>query len=175
MKALKTLVLLVVGLGAVAWLGGWLLPGRWEVSRTVLVAAPPAAVHARIADLRAWESWSPFEAQDPQMVFEYGEITAGVDARRDWTSAVLGDGWMQITAADPARGVWYDMGFRGHRPFKGVLLLEAAPEGTRVTWTAAGDADDRRLFRWTGPLMDRVLGPAFEQGLAALKAVAEAP
>lgn len=173
MKTLKTTVLLVAGLALFAWLGGWLLPGRWEVSRSVVVAAPPAAVHARVADLRAWPTWSPFERQHPDMVVTHGGVTRGVDARRDWISPSFGDGWMVITAADPARGVWYDTGFTGAQPYKGVLQYESVPAGTRVTWTLAGDTGERALFRWTAPVMDRVFGPTLEQGLARLKVVAE--
>jgi hypothetical protein len=160
-------LLLLAGLAALVT---WRLPDRWEVTRSAVLAAPPEAVHAALADLRAWEAWSPLQAGHPDMLLRYGPAADGVVPRADWTSASLGDGWVQITAADPGRGVWYDMGFAGRQPFKGVLLHEPLPGGTRVTWTVAGDVGLRHLFRWTLPLMERVFDPLLEQGLERLAA-----
>ena len=45
--------------------------------------------------------------------------------------------------------------------------------GVQVTWDMKGDAGFNLLDRFFGLLMDAVVGPMFDEGLARLKLVAE--
>ncbi len=164
----KLFAILVVLVGVLA-IAGLFLDPAWEVSRSVVIEAPADAIHPWIADLRRWPAWSPFEAEDPDMVSVHTGAERGVGARRDWTSEIVGNGWMEITAADPARGVWFDLQMQDMPAFKGIFQYEPADGGTRVSWTDRGDMGGNVIFRWFGIAMDTMLGPKFEQGLATLK------
>ena len=46
---------------------------------------------------------------------------------------------------------------------------------TRVTWTNNGDVGGNPVKHYLAVMMDRMVGPDFEAGLANLKALAEKP
>ncbi len=56
---------------------------------------------------------------------------------------------------------------------RGQLLLAPDGNGTRVTWTNEGDMGGNPVNRYFGLMMDRLVGPDFEAGLANLKGLAE--
>lgn len=71
-------------------------------SRSIHVAAPPAAVRALVDDLRAWQRWSPWEGLDPQLERTYNGPERGVGARYAWRgNKKAGTGSMEVTAATP--------------------------------------------------------------------------
>ena len=57
----------------------------------------------------------------------------------------------------------------------GTFRFEPQGAGTRVTWTSTGDVGGNPLKHYVAAMMDRMMGPDFEAGLADLKAVAEKP
>jgi hypothetical protein len=59
---------------------------------------------------------------------------------------------------------------------RGTMALEPSPGGaTRVTMSMEGDLGRSPVNRWFGLFMDRLAGPDFEQGLANLRKLCEAP
>ena len=57
----------------------------------------------------------------------------------------------------------------------GALTLIPSGKGTEVTWTTAGNVGANPINHYFAALMDRMVGPDFEGGLANLKALAEKP
>jgi hypothetical protein len=58
----------------------------------------------------------------------------------------------------------------------GVFVLAPVDGGqVRVTWSDAGSVGGNPVHRWFALFIDRIVGPSFEQGLAKLKRVSEAP
>jgi hypothetical protein len=51
----------------------------FEHTRSLVIAAPPAAVHALVADLHAWTRWSPWEGldADPKRTYSGSEKRVG--------------------------------------------------------------------------------------------------
>jgi hypothetical protein len=82
------------------------------------------------------------------------------------------DGWIEITAADPKRGVRYSIGI-DDRPFAGALTYEQMSSGTQVIWTNYGTVTDNPLQRWMALMMDSMLGSELERGLNNLKRLSE--
>ena len=81
---------------------------------------------------------------------------------------------MQFTRVEPDKRVEYtltlqDFGMRS----TGALALDPAGTRTRVTWTTSGDVGPNPLKHYLALMMDRMVGPDFEAGLANLKALAE--
>ncbi|MCX6400184.1 MAG: SRPBCC family protein [Propionibacteriales bacterium] len=136
------------------------------------IAAPPATVHALVADFHEWIKWSPWEGLDPELKRTYeGE---GVGARYTWAgNKKAGEGAMTFAGIAPGE-IRVDLQFL--KPFKAendiTFALTPAGEGTHVAWTMSGNRN--LAFAVMGKLFfDKAIGKDFEKGLAALKVAAE--
>jgi hypothetical protein len=105
-KVPKWVGIVVGGLFVLFVVIGFLLPSEWQVSRSIVIDAPPERVHPFVGSLAEWPRWSLFDKEDPDM----------------------------------------DVGDLGADPF----------------------------HRWTGTMVEGMLGGMFERGLADLEALAEA-
>jgi carbon monoxide dehydrogenase subunit G len=75
---------------------------------------------------------------------------------------------------DPDKSVEYALMFADfNMRSTGALRLEPAGNATRVTWSNIGDVGGNPLKHYLAIMMDRMVGPDFEAGLANLKALAE--
>jgi uncharacterized protein YndB with AHSA1/START domain len=171
LKLIAALVTTVLLLAAV----GFALPSAFKVERAVQIEAPAAEVYALIASPREWKRWSAWNARDPAMRIEYTGPDSGLGAGWSWQSATEGNGAMEFTAAVPGERLDYvlrfpDMGMES----KGMLRIEPAGSGVRLSWSNEGDMGGNPISRWFGLFMDRLVGPDFEAGLANLKRIAEA-
>ena len=145
----------------------------FEHTRSITVAAPPAAVHALIDDLHAWTKWSPWEGLDANLERKYSGSEKGVGARYGWVGKKSGQGSMAITRAMPDR---IDLDLDFVKPFKAnnkaVFRFEPEGSATRVTWTMSGTRNV--LLALMGKLFfDAMIGRDFDKGLAKLKTIAE--
>ena len=146
----------------------------FEHTRSIVIAAPPAAVHALVDDLHAWTKWSPWEGLDADLNRTYSGSEKGVGARYAWAGKKSGEGSMHVTGATSDR-IDLDLDFL--KPFKANnrVVFHFRPEGnaTRVTWTMSGTRNV--LLAVMGKLFfDGMIGKDFDKGLAKLKVVAEA-
>jgi len=144
---------------------GLLLPGRWEVERSVLFAAPPQAVYGWLDDPRRWDRWAPLG--DVESTFS--GPPRGPGATRSWHHPEMGDGTFRIVAAMPNREVRYRVEVQeGALITEGTLRLEPEGGGTRVTWTEQGDFGPNPLMGYTALGMDRLQGNQMENALQRL-------
>lgn len=149
--------------------------GTYDVSRSTVVDAEPARVHALLENFHSWVAWSPWEGRDPGLTRRYDGPDSGPGARYAWSgNRKAGSGSMEVTGSTPD-AVDIDLAFL--KPFRSTsrVRFELAPEGhaTRVTWRMTGSQNG--LMGVVGRVypMDRLIGPDFEKGLAQLKVVAE--
>jgi uncharacterized protein YndB with AHSA1/START domain len=176
MKWLKRLLIGVLALAALLVGGGLLLSPRYHLERSVIVEAPADTVYGLVADPHQWPTWTVWNRRDPGMKISYFGEPSGAGSGWSWQSATEGDGKMTLTAVTPGQRVAYDLYFPDmDSTSTGEVRFELDGRGTRVTWTLDGDMGANPLYRWMGLLMDRLVGPDFEAGLANLKAVAEKP
>ena len=145
------------------------------VERRQLIAAPPAAIRERIVDFRRWQAWSPWEELDPQLQRSYSGAESGVGAVYEWRgNRKAGQGRMEITE-DADDHVTIDLRFL--KPFKSTstttFSFRAADRGTDTAWTMRGPKTLMTRVMGLFTSMDKMVGPDFEKGLAALKADAE--
>jgi hypothetical protein len=164
-----------VGLATVVVIAvGFLLPRQYEVTRTVAIKAPTAAIHPLVDDLERWPEWTPWAKSDPTIRITYGPVTAGVGAHQSWTGD-SGGGELTLTRSDPDWGIAYDMSFQeGKYPSVSTMTYRAADGGgTEVAWTMTGDTGVNPFGRFFGLMMDPMVGPMFEDGLNRLKLLAE--
>ena len=144
---------------------GLLLPGRWQVERTVLVAAPPEAVFPWLDDPRRWEGWAPLG--DVESTLSGPERGSG--AKRAWNDPEMGDGTFTILATVRDREVQYRVDVQeGTLITQGTLRLAPEGSGTRVTWVEVGDFGPNPLMGYTALGMDRMQGNQMENALQRL-------
>lgn len=156
-----------------------LQPGEFSVTRSAVIAAPPATVFGHINDLRKWQEWSPWAKLDPNATNSFSGPETGVGAKFDWVgNSEVGEGAMTITESKPNESVTFELSFR--KPMEGTsqVVFSLKPEGerTEVTWAMSGE--NNFIGKAMGLVMDidKMCGDQFEQGLANLNTlVAGAP
>jgi len=174
MKVLKILgigiaVILLMFVGV-----SFFLPDTYHVERTISINAEAAQVHRLTSDLQnGWPQWEPWGEADDSIQTTYGDVVAGVGARQFWSSKD-GDGTLTFTLCDAARGIEYDMAFNVDQYIsKGKLIYTATATGTDVTWEMEG-AVSGVTGKYFGYMIDSMVGPMFDKGLANLKTAVEA-
>ena len=172
MKILTIIGAVLVALFVVITAVGYLLPASVAVTRSITVDAPPEAIYPLIANLEeGWPQWSPWN--DPKYQIRYSGPKEGVGATSHWQDN--GDNQLTITKADPRTGAEYDLVMMNESfRMKSSLLCEPRGGGTQVVWKDDIDYSNHIYWRYFGLMVDGALGAQMDQGLANLKAKAEA-
>lgn len=167
--------LAVIGALALLLVGaGFFLPSGFTVQRSVEINAPPKKIYDLIVEPRRWKDWSVWTRRDPDMRITYSGPPFGMGAKWAWVSKSEGTGNMEFTRVEPDKAVEYSLSFPEYNMRSaGALRLEPSGSATRVTWTNSGDVGGNPLKHYLAAMMDRMVGPDFEGGLANLKALAE--
>ena len=145
-------------------------------SRATVISAPIATVQALIADLHAWERWSPWQEIDPNMTQTYSGAETGVGQQMDWEGDKnAGSGRMTLVGDEPER---VDIDIEFIKPFKAknrsTFELAEIDGATHVTWNMTGKQGIFMKALFAVMRMEKSIGADFERGLAKLKSVAEA-
>ncbi|HEX4823815.1 MAG TPA: SRPBCC family protein [Candidatus Polarisedimenticolaceae bacterium] len=176
MSILKKLVLALVILVVVLAGVGMLLPRMVHVERQVTIGAPQATVYALIDGFRPFPKWSPWQHKDPNMKVTLEGPEFGVGAKQSWTGdpKTVGTGTQEVVEAKAPELVVWKLVFQGYPPAEARMTLsQAAAGGTQVVWGMDNDMGAGPVGRYFGLMMDKMIGPDFDQGLANLKSVAE--
>ena len=165
------LVLLVL----VVVLAGFAVPAGYKVQRSIVIAAPAQRIYPLIATPRRWKEWSMWNRRDPAMAMTFFGPDVGVGAGWSWNSKSEGQGRMRLVTADPTHGLDYELFFPAYNMTStGQIILEPQDNGgTKVTWTNVGHMGWNPLTHYMAAMMNRMVGPDFEAGLANLKTIAE--
>ena len=143
-------------------------------TRTTVINAPAATIHALVNDFHEWTKWSPWEGLDPDLKRTYTGPEAGVGSEYAWKgNNKTGCGSMAITASTPEQ-IALDLEFL--KPFKAsnkvTFTFTAASGGTKVAWGMSGKRNV--AFAVLGALFfDKAIAKDYDKGLAQLKAAAE--
>lgn len=152
-------------------------PDEFRVSRSIVIAAPPAAVFEQVNTLRNWEAWNPWAKLDPDMKLTYAGPPAGVGAGYAWTgNSEVGAGRLTIVESRPPETLRLKLEFL--EPFAatndGAFHFRPAGNGTEVTWSMSGRSNLLAKAMHLIFDMDKMVGGMFAKGLADMKTVAEA-
>jgi hypothetical protein len=171
MRAVKTLLVVLLALAVLLAIAGFFLPTQWRVERSIAIRASPDAIFPLISNLKAWEGWSPWNRDmDPTLQISYEGPASGVGAISRWTGEKIGRGRLEVTASDPARGIVYDLSMEGGAfRAQGSIMLEAQTGGTKVTWAGSGQVGMNPIGRYFVLLLDPMIGSDLMQGLDTLK------
>jgi Polyketide cyclase / dehydrase and lipid transport len=153
-------------------------PDTFRITRSITIDAKPEVVHALLNDFKGWKTWSPWEKKDPAMKGVFSGESAGVGAAYRWEgNKEVGTGEMSIIESLPGKLVKVKLDFL--KPFEAhntaeFTLTENANQ-TNVEWAMYGPQPFVAKLMSLVFNMEKMVGPDFEQGLASLKAQAEAP
>jgi Polyketide cyclase / dehydrase and lipid transport len=153
-----------------------LRPATFRVQRSVSITAPPAAIFEQVNDIHHFHAWNPWAKLDPNMKLSYAGPAAGVGAVHSWEgNNQVGAGRMTIQESHPLELVRMKLEF--FRPFKSIATAEfpfkTTGDQTVVSWIMTGDCNFMSKAFGLFMNQDKMLGGAFEEGLAKLKAIAE--
>ena len=174
---LGTLAVLVVAVAVFVTVVA-MRPSEFRVERTARISAPPAAVFAQVDDFHNWQAWSPWKKLDPAAKITYEGPAKGTGAIFKWVgNSEVGEGSMTITESQPDERIQIKLDFV--KPFEDTsnVNFRFKPEGdqTVVTWTMEGRSNFLSKAICLFMDMDQMIGGNFEEGLANLKGVVEAP
>lgn len=172
----KILIALVVLIAAFAVFVS-MQPSTFRIERSASMPAPPDVVFGLVNDFHKWEAWSPWAKLDPNAKNSFEGPNAGAGAIFKWSgNAEVGEGSMTLTESLPNQKIQIRLDFV--KPFKDTSIAEFTfkPEGnqTVVTWSMFGENNFISKAFCLFMDMDKMVGGQFEQGLAAMKAAAEA-
>lgn len=151
-------------------------PDVFRVQRSATINAAPERIYPLINDMRAFNTWNPFNKKDPAIKLDYRGPAAGGGAAFDFHgNKDVGSGSLQITdSTAPSRVA---MQLHMIEPFEGRNDIEftLVPNGatTNVTWAMHGPSPYISKLMGIFFNMDQMIGNDFEAGLSGLKARAE--
>lgn len=170
-KSLIAVFVFLVGLVLFAYI----LPNRWQVERSILIAASRTSIFSYINNLQQWPSWTYFsEDHDNTAQISFHGPSSGIGASLYWAGEKLGDGKLTITESNPETGVRYAMQIQGFYPaIFGKISLITTTQGTKVIWKDQGELGNNPVNRYFGLLLEPTLGVGLEKSLAKLKEIVE--
>ncbi len=153
-------------------------PDTFRVARSAEIKAPPDRIFPLIDDLHAFNRWNPFLALDPATKITYRGPTAGAGAAHDWSgNSKVGQGSIEITESQPPSNIKMKLDMLKPMAAHNRVEFTLVPRGdmTEVTWAMTGPSN--LMSKAMGMVfdMDKMVGAAFERGLAALKSIVEKP
>lgn len=173
---LKKILIGLAALVAVFLIVVALQPANYTVTRSQVIAAPPAVPFALVSDFKSWPLWSPWENVDPNMVRTFSGPEAAPGSKYSWLgNDQVGEGSMTITEVIPPELVKFDLNFVKPMPGLCPTTFQFTPEGagTKVTWTMSGTKNFIAKGFCMFMDMDKMCGGMFEQGLAKMKSISE--
>ncbi len=171
MKFLKKLLFALLGIIALLLVITLFLPKHAHIERSTTIDAPASIVFEEVNDLKKWKQWSPWLSIDPNMKLEYGSITSGQGANYSWESdnKNVGSGKMTISESTPNTLIKTVMNFSPNMENEMYAQLKFTEKDGKTTVLWDFDGDFKGGGKWFGVMMDKMLGPQYEAGLASLK------
>jgi uncharacterized protein YndB with AHSA1/START domain len=173
---LNTIAIIVAVLVVVILIYAATRPDTFRIARSTSIKAPPEKVFPLVSDLHNFNIWNPFAKKDLNAKGTYSGPESGVGSAYAWEgNKNVGKGSMEVAQLTPPSEVVYKLDFISPFEAHNTATFTLVPEGenTQVTWTMAGPQPF--MAKLMGVFMDceKMVGPDFETGLAALKALAE--
>lgn len=171
MRLLKKAVIAVASLLLIMVLASFLLPQQQHVERSIDVSAPASKIFPYLINPKLFNEWSPWAGIDPNMKTEYSGPKAGKGASMSWQSSnqSVGSGRWTVSNFVDNKSVNIALDFGDQGTGTSTFLLKPNGDKTTITWGFDTDVGMNPVMRWMGLLMDKLVGPAYEEGLSKLK------
>jgi uncharacterized protein YndB with AHSA1/START domain len=153
-----------------------LLPGKYDVEKTIIINAPASKVFDHVGDLHHFREWNPWQRMDPDPKSHIEGTPKTVGHKYNWTGKKIGVGSLTIRKVVPDTSIDFDLEFI--KPWKSkaddMWTFEAVGENScKATWRNTGELPFP-VARLMGPMIRKQLNQQFEQGLNNLKQGCEA-
>lgn len=176
MKVLRALIIALAFIAAAVVGVGLFLPDEAVVVRSTRIQSSPATVFTVLNGFHQFNQWSPWAELDPNAEYLISGPPMGVGARSSWSSQdpSVGSGSQEILEVEPNKEIEVRLVFSGFDA-DNLSTYQLAPEdgGTRLTWVYRSDFKGSLMGRYFGLMLDRMIGPDYEKGLAKLKTFVE--
>lgn len=156
--------------------GFFFLEDKVQVSRTITIDRPAKMVFKTANSMHHFNAWSPWAKTDPNAKYQFSGPEYGVGSKMSWQgNEEVGSGNQTIIESVPHELVKSELYFdgQGDDPAWASVVIKDQGESTQVSWVFEADFDGNILGRYFGMMMDRMLGPTYEEGLSNLKALVE--
>jgi hypothetical protein len=152
-------------------------PADFRLTRSTTISAPASVVFAQVNDFHNWKAWSPWAKRDPAMKEHYDGPPSGVGAIYHWEgNKEVGEGRMTIMESLQNDKVTINLEFL--KPFEATntaeFTFEPRENQTVVEWSMYGKKNFMMKAFHMFISMEKMVGPDFEKGLAAMKSTVEA-
>lgn len=175
MKILKKIGIVLLGLILLLVVISFFLPRKVHIERSLEMKAKPEAVFTLVNNLKMWEQWSPWHKIDTTAKMTYNEIPEGVGAYYTWNSdnKEVGHGKLAIIESTAPDHIKTQLDFEGMSSSFADFNFVPTADGVKVTWTMDADMGMNPMHKFFGLMMEKFIGPSYEQGLAGIKEIAE--
>ena len=175
MRWIKRILLILLVLILVLVGASYLLPGKAEVSRSVTINAPAAAIFPFVNSMQATEKWSPWLSRDPETKLAYSGPEAGVGNTLNWSSEhpQVGSGSQEIIESVENQFIRTALDFGSMGTASASFTLQPEGDQTEISWGFESDLGMNPMSRWMGLMMDEWVGGDYERGLSNLKELVE--
>ncbi|HKJ80311.1 MAG TPA: GyrI-like domain-containing protein [Prolixibacteraceae bacterium] len=174
MKRFLRVIMWLLFIVALAIAGAYFLPRVVVVERSAVIEAPVRVVFAQVNDLHSWDKWSKWNQIDPEMKVEYINNGVGNQAGYIWESdnKKVGSGKLLITESAPYDSIVTLLNFAEQGDARGIFYFDENTDSTAlVRWKLSFDVGFNPAARWMGLMMDKFVGPDFEEGLQNLNLI----
>ncbi len=166
--AFVVVLVLVIGISFV-------LPATTTVVRSTTIQAPACNVYTLLDGYAWWNDFSPWAGVDPDAVYSYEGPETGVGATMLWSSEDpnVGTGSMVVSTVTPCVTLGHDLDFGQQGTARATWTLTPTDGGVTASWDLVSEHGMNPAARYFGLLLDGMIGPDYEKGLANLKTLAE--
>ena len=178
MKILKSILLALVAVVALALVAAAFVEGNYHVEREIVINQPKDEVFNYVKYLKNQDNYSKWATMDPEMKKSYTgtDGTVGFVSRWESTNEEVGVGEQEIKGI--TEGEKLDFELRFYEPFEAtdnafMITEKVSDTATKVTWGFDGHMAYPMNLMLVFMDMEEMLGNDLQMGLNNLKSVLE--
>ena len=172
MRWIKRLLIALIVLTTIIFIIGMVLPNDYRVERSIHIDAPIQIIFDQVNNLKNWDAWSPWIANDSSIQNTHSGPESGVGAKVVWESERSGSGSQTITRSEPPNKIETALAFGDMDTATSDFVFTQSGSGTQVTWGMSGETN-RPLGGIFAKMIGGWVGKDYEDGLRRLKSYTE--
>ncbi|MFM7024186.1 MAG: SRPBCC family protein [Flavobacteriales bacterium] len=153
---------------------GLIGPKTVWMERSIAIKAPKEMVQTEVASWKSFSNWNPFDDEDSTSKNTIEGVDGTVGSKFSWTGEQTGSGTQTISAINDSM-VSVKIVFTAPMENEADVFYKFATKGdsTILTWVYADTLDFMSSAMMNFFDMEAMLGPTYEKGLKAVKAIIE--
>ncbi len=170
MKAGKIIIFILLGLFAVIFIAGLLVPKKMDAKQTIVIKHSPETVFPYMASFEHMRAWNPWNELDPGAKHTIEGDPMAVGSKWLWVGEEIGKGYLQIEEIVPGQKVVSTLKFTepSQSAATDIRMVEPTEGGSKVTWRNTTDLS-YPFERLVGYAMSGMMEKNLSDGLQNLK------